>query len=368
MLIGLALLLSSSLAVRAAAASPPITWSLTFDDPSGTYQAYDDEIRYTFLAAAAEWSSHLVTTAPRTIDVGVRFITDVPRSSGHSVTSAFVSTVNGVNIFEQGLVDKLETGQEPNGTTPDMYLDFNPTYLQNELWFDPAPASRTMPVPADKTDAYSVIIHELTHAIVFNGWRDGQTGALPLNPPYESTFDRNETFDGANLYFTGPLAESLYGGPVPITYGNNWHVGNNPPRPGSNLLRDLMNGVVFYRGARYDLSALDLAMASDSGAPTNFVPGDLNADGNVGFDDLVTLSRAYGQTNATLAMGDFNGDGTVDFGDLVILARHYGQNAPAPTAGMAAVEGMSVAATVPEPGSWVLVAAAGALLLLRSRS
>ena len=362
---GLVLPLLSSLSVRAAAAAPPITWSVTFDDPSGTFQAYDDEIRSTFLAAAAEWSTHLVTTAPRTIDVGVRFITSVPRSSGHSVTSAFVSTVNGVNIFEQGLVDKLETGQEPNGTAPDMYLDFNPTYLQNELWFDPAPASRTMPVPGDKTDAYSVIIHELTHAIVFNGWRDGQTGALPGTPPYESTFDRNETFDGANLFFTGPLAESLYGGPVSITYGNNWHVGNNPPRPGSNLLRDLMNGVVYYRGARYDLSALDLAMAADSGTPTNFVIGDLNADGNVGFDDLVTLSRNYGQTNATLAMGDFNGDGTVDFADLVILARHYDQTAPPPTA-VAAVEATSLAATVPEPASWVLAAAGGALLLLRT--
>ena len=363
--IGLSCLLTCTVWLRAG----PITWNVTFDDPSATYQAYDDEIRSVFLATANEWSTHLVTSAPRTVDVQVRFITTVPRSSGHSVTSAFVATENGVNVYEQGVVDKLETGQEPQGTTPDIYLDFNPTYLQNELWFDPAPASRTAPVPADKTDAYSVIIHELTHAIVFNGWRDGQTGALPAGPPpYESTFDRNETFDGTNLYFVGPLAESLYGGPVPITYNNNWHVGNNPPRPGSNLLQDLMNGVVFYRGTRYDLSALDLAMATDSGAPTNFIPGDTNADGNVGFDDLVALARNYGQTNATLAMGDLNSDGTVNFADLVILARHYGQSAPPPVVPGVGGQATELAVSLPEPAPWVVVTAALMLVLsLRHR-
>lgn len=362
--IGLLWLLSCTVSLHAA----PITWNVTFNDQSGTYQAYDDAIRSTLLATANEWSTHLVTSAPRTVDIEVRFTTAVPRSSGHSVTSAFITTVNGVNVYEQGVVDKLETGQEPNGTTPDIYVDFNPTYLQNELWFDPAPASRTAPVPADKTDAYSVIVHELTHAIVFNGWRDGQTGALPTGPPpYESTFDRNEVFDGTNLYFVGPLAESLYGGPVPITYSNNWHIGNYPPRPGSNLLHDLMNGVVFYRGTRYDLSALDLAMATDSGAPTNFIPGDANADGNVGFDDLVALARNYGQTNATLAMGDFNSDGTVDFSDLVILARHYGQSAPPPVIPGVAVQVTELADAVPEPAMCV-VAIAGGMFLLLSRS
>ena len=347
----------SALPARGAA---PITWNITFDDAGGTYQQYYAGIQSNFLAAANEWASHLVSV-PRTIDVEVRFLTTIPRSSGHSVTSGFVQTINGVNVFEQGFVYKLQHGTEPQGITPDVYFDLNPTYLSGNLWFDPDPTARTAPVPNNRTDAVSVILHELAHAIVFNGWRDGTTGALPGTPPYESTFDLHETFDGSNLYFTGPRAEAVYGGPVPITYGNNWHVGNNPPRPGSSLLPDLMNGVVFYFGHRYDLSALDLAMATDSGTPTNYVPGDANADGSVGFDDLLVLAQHYGTTSdAALSAGDFNTDFKVDFNDLLILAQHYGQSYQNQSA-------IAAATAVPEPGVAGMAFAACAAALCLSR-
>ncbi len=149
------------------------------------------------------------------------------RSTGYSATSAFVNNLGGVNVFEQSVANEIRTGVDPNGTMPDLYLIFEPSYLTGELWFDPNPQARTAPVPANKTDAYSVLLHELTHALGFNGWRDSTTAAVPGSPPYESTFDQWETFDGTNLYFNGPAAEAVYGGPVPITYGNNWHIGNS---------------------------------------------------------------------------------------------------------------------------------------------
>ena len=34
-----------------------------------------------------------------------------------------------------------------------------------------------------------------------------------------------------------------------------------------------MNGLVFYRGYRYDISAVDLAMLTDMGVPINDLPG-----------------------------------------------------------------------------------------------
>jgi len=37
------------------------------------------------------------------------------------------------------------------------------------------------------------------------------------------------------------------------------------PRPGSDLIPDLMNGVVFDRGTSYDISPLDLAILADAG-------------------------------------------------------------------------------------------------------
>ena len=54
--------------------------------------------------------------------------------------------------------------------------------------------------------------------------------------------------------------------------------------------------------------------------------GDLNGDGSVGFDDLVTLARHYGMP-ADYAGGDIDGSGVVGFDDLLLLARDYGLSA-----------------------------------------
>ena len=263
--------LVSLLWVMPATSRAAITWNVSVNDPGLTYQAYYAPIESNLSAALTEWSSCLASPHPSSIEIEISFSTGVTRSTGYSATSVFTNNLGGVNVYEQGVASEIRTGVDPNGSTPDLYLKFQPSYLTGELWFDPNPLSRTTPVPADKTDAYSVILHELTHAIGFNGWRDGTTGAIPGSPPYESTFDKWETFDGTNLYFTGPTAEAVYGGPVPITFGNNWHVGNFLPRPGSDLVPDLMNGVVFYRGTRYDISQLDLAILSDAGVGV-FVP------------------------------------------------------------------------------------------------
>ena len=65
---------------------------------------------------------------------------------------------------------------------------------------------------------------------------------------------------------------NLYGGPVPVTFGNVAHIGNDSSRPGSDLIPDLMNGVVFFRGTRYDISPLDLAIVADTGLTVIAVP------------------------------------------------------------------------------------------------
>ena len=277
-----------------------ISWDFTINDPGATYQAYYPPIESNLTAALAEWSSHLVSNVSSSIQIEISFDSSVTRSTGYSATSAFVNNVGGVNVFEQSVANEIRTGVDPNGTMPDMYLKFEPSYLTGELWFDPNPQARTAPVPANKTDAYSVLLHELTHALGFNGWRDSTTAAVPGSPPYESTFDQWETFDGTNLYFNGPTAEAVYGGPVPITYGNNWHIGNSAPRPGSDLIPDLMNGVVFLRGTRYDISPLDLAILSDAGVAIlpAFIRGDFNHDGHVTAADISTMLAALVDLNA----------------------------------------------------------------------
>ncbi len=55
-------------------------------------------------------------------------------------------------------------------------------------------------------------------------------------------------------------------------------------------------------------------------------PGDTDQDGDVDFDDLLTLAQNYGSSGKTYSQGNVNYDaaGNVDFDDLLLLAQNYG--------------------------------------------
>ena len=235
--------------------------------PGASYSAFYAGITSCFNAAATEWATHFSSDADLQVVVG--FDDPGPTANGSSGTTSFVGNDGAIPVYEQGAGAKIRTGVDANGSDPDIQIEINPDYLANNLWFDPDPTSRTAPIPPSRTDAVSVFLHELTHAFAFNGWRDNFNGTLP---GYESTFDQLETFDGTNFFFNGPLATAYYGGPVPLTYGNINHFGNASPGPGSDLIPDLMNGVVFEFSTRYDISTLDLLAIADTGLPVTNVP------------------------------------------------------------------------------------------------
>ncbi|MES2125781.1 MAG: PEP-CTERM sorting domain-containing protein [Pseudomonadota bacterium] len=241
------------------AAQAAITLNVSFVDPGNQAAAYRAQITSHLDAAAADWGSKIA--AGGTLDVQVRISSNLPYASGHSETSAWVGDIPSMSLWQQGAAYKLATGDDVNGDAPDVILDLNPNYMANQLWFDPNPAARTAAVPNNKTDAMSVFIHELGHALAFNGWSDHHTGATY---GYGSTWDQYVSFNGSNLFFNGPQAMAVYGGPVPITTGNNFHFGN-PNGAGADLVNDLFNGWVFYNGQRYGITALDEAVLADTG-------------------------------------------------------------------------------------------------------
>lgn len=251
---------ASVLALSSLGVSASMTYSVSFNDPfsqaTSLYSAIDSHVA----AALAVWGSALGGSANVAVQVDISSAT--PRATGASVASGFVRAVGSYNIFEQGLAYELRTGLDPNGAAADVVLTFNPNYLANELWFDPNPLLRSATVASNRTDAMSVFLHEFGHAIGFNGWGDAVTGVPPAT--YRSTWDELVSFNGANTFFNGARAVSLYGAPVPITYGDNFHLGNLPG-PGASLVPDLMNGVLFNRGTRYNVSTIDLAILSDLG-------------------------------------------------------------------------------------------------------
>lgn len=262
-------------------------------------------------AAGQAWMDVLLLAGPRSIEVEIA-LDALPTGNGSSVTSVFVGTFGGRDLFEQSATAELRTGIDPNGATPDIRITFGIDYLRNELWFDPDPIARTAAVPIAKTDAMSVALHELGHAFAYNGWANGQ-GVPPAT--YWSTFDR-WMMPGTPSLFGGTSAILQFGtapelttdnihhwanGPIPRskrvheTHDAPWDDGAPRPLPGcdgvpsadappsadaigakgalpAGLLYELMNGVVFYRGSRYDISPLDVATLKDVGLAVRELP------------------------------------------------------------------------------------------------
>ncbi len=188
----------------------------------------------------------------------------------------------------------------------------------------------------------SVCLHQLGHALAYNGWRNGFDGSLPGN--YASPFDQLVGFEGDNFWFSGPSTTTLTGGPVAVTCDNPFHFGNNPPRPGSKLIPQLMSGVVFRNGHRYRISELDWAVLADLGVavlqppasgPANITGGGsagLSPDGIVDGSDFVAFINSFstGDPNvdplADLAGGGINGlepDGIIDGSDFIAFINAF---------------------------------------------
>jgi ELWxxDGT repeat protein len=78
------------------------------------------------------------------------------------------------------------------------------------------------------------------------------------------------------------------------------------------------------------------AAADPSGNPTAadvsldffHLPGDINRDRSVNFDDLLILAKNYNKTAVGYTNGDLNGDGVVNFDDLLVLAKNYNATLP----------------------------------------
>lgn len=257
--------------------SPPsgLTFNLSFNDPAGAYTPYYGAIQSSIVAAGLNWNKYIQGNG--SLEIAVKFsLTGDAVASGRSLTTSLIRNDGKFGVYETGTIAELRTGIDPNGASPDIEFDIDPNDLANLLWFDPSPLSRTTPVPTNKIDAVSVFLHEFGHAIAFNGWKSDTNGTLPGN--YQSTFDEQVRFDGTNFFFTGPRATAVYGAPVPLNFGNITHLGNDAPRPGSDLSRDLMNPYVADYGTRVDISALNLAILADTGIPINSVRNDFNYD------------------------------------------------------------------------------------------
>jgi FG-GAP-like repeat len=263
---------NKTIAVEQSTPSVPI-FNVIFNDPTGTYAPYYTAIQSNIIAAGLNWNKYIQGSGSLDISVGFTLTGTSVATGG----SSFVFPVNGLlNTVQSVASTKLRTGIDQNGAAADVNFNLNPIYLSGPqaLWYDPDPVTRTTPIPIYQTDAVSVFIHEFGHALAFNGFKNNTTGVLTGS--VQTTFDEKTSFDGTNFFFTGTRATAIYGGPVPLTFGSISHLGNNSPRPGSNLLSDVMAAVASF-GRNY-ISTLDLAILADCGIPTGSTRNDFNND------------------------------------------------------------------------------------------
>lgn len=295
------------LALFAGSAFAQVSFPVSFNSSADPLTAGERaQVTSHIQAAGQQWAAVLDLAGSRSIEVEVG-LSNAPTANGSSVTSVFVAVAGGRDMFEQSAAAELRSGIDPNGAEPDIRITFGTAFLRNELWFDPDPVARTATVPIEKTDAMSVALHEFGHALAYNGWADGQ-GIPPAT--FWSTFDQ-WMIAGTPTLFGGTQAILQFGTAPDLTTNNIHHWDNGPiprfkqrpdrgavqwkhgvpipfpgcdgiitadaPRPAdlvgatgnlpSGLLYELMNGIVFYRGSRYHISALDVATLEDAGLP-----------------------------------------------------------------------------------------------------
>jgi hypothetical protein len=258
----------------ASTASAQVRYRVTVQKPPAEFKSMESLIEAHLIEAAEQWTKQ-IESKPCTIDINFVIKSWPNRGFGHSLASVDLpgEEFEGHKVVAQGWAAEMQTGEDPNGDQPDVEVGLDPNYMRG-LWWDPNPTARTGRVPKDKTDAMSVVLHELGHALVFNGFRDPKTGELSDGKP-ASTYDRFVSSKNGNFWFNGPLAMKNFRGIVPLAQLNNTyhHVCSEPKGRQAELQHDLMNGFALRYGKRYVVSTLDLAVAEDCGIKMKEKPG-----------------------------------------------------------------------------------------------
>ena len=150
--------------------------------------------------------------------------------------------------------------------------------------------------------------------ISYSRWLDNSFGASPGEDPMTIEVSSD---DGANwtlLELVGPVAEADGG-----WYDKSFRIGDFVENTDTFRIRfiaeDTGNGSVVEAG----VDAIQITGSVCDEGPA--CPADLDGNGSVDFNDLVTVLGGWGCSNCP---EDINGDGITDFNDLVNLLSAYG--------------------------------------------
>ena len=196
---------------------------------------------------------------------------------------------------------------------------------------------QTLP-SSGENDLYSTLLHEIGHIL-----------GIGLADSWDNLI--------SGTAFTGPEALAVHGAtPYVTSDGSHWANWTRSYAFETGISQEASMDPDLTTGTRKLFTYLDVAALDDLGwdiSVPSFQPGDVNGDGFVGSADLDAIRGAWGQTvTPGAASGDLSGDGIINSADLDIVRANWG-------AGI-------LAASVPEPGTFVLLlVAAGTILGMR---
>lgn len=181
-----------------------------------------------FWQAADAWSAVLGPTRGARLDVEI-LTASLSGEIAHG-TSVEAVPLNRLGLWEQGAVTELRTGIDPNGSTADIRITVDPSKLTG-------------------VDPYKLFLHEIGHALSWNGWGP--------NNPDQTLWDSlvRETIGGP--VFVGEFA---------MAANHGYPVGLSP-----DLLHysgiGIMSNLPLAQMPPVGIGALDLAMLADTGVP-----------------------------------------------------------------------------------------------------
>lgn len=301
--------------------------NITFNDPGGLLSGVP-LLAPTIRAAVAYLDQFVVFQGILDIKVNVE-TTSTGRFAG-SGDQVLTAQRNGLETWESAMAAESRTGSDPHPDTPDLsiFVDPRSSYLAG-LWWDPnIGTSLAGRVPTDKTDAFSVVLHELLHGMGVIGWRDINSGALPSN--YQSVWDSYVSVNGNRATFNGPATVALLGQGAEVRLGGSqgaYHLGNGPDLAASQapwIEASNLNGYYFYLGERYLLGHLELALLQDLGwtvEPTTLT------DVVNRYDDRVTTRYMIGWEYGDQITGDVLADRLEGRGGADLLVGLDGEDA-----------------------------------------
>lgn len=279
----------------------------TYQDPQGRLAALP-LLEPTVRAAMALLSGYLVFDGVANIE----FVVDQTPTGRFAAggDSSFAGRHGGMDLWEPSLAAESRSGIDPDPTRADIsiYIDPESSFLSG-LWWDPdIAASLAGAVPRDRTDAFSVILHELMHGLGIRGWRDASTAALPAD--FQSTWDQYIMLADGKAYFSGPATTALLGAPAEVRLGGSqggYHLGHGPTSADSGqpwIAASVMNGYFTLPGERYLPGRLELAILEDVGwliHATDLVDVVNQLDGGSSGRYMIGWDRAEQLTGSPLA-------------------------------------------------------------------